>query len=407
MRLSTLPGTEKGTLSILNIAFLATTSEVSFPSTRNFWVHHGAPAAIQESPTRHAIIAIAACFNQRMHRKRDIPFNDLVIERHYNMALRGIRDIISLEGRALNPHELDCILTACICFSALDYVRGNYAAATQHVRHGIMIINTCCPYSDLAGYFRYMSLAPLANVQARRSIPLMSTFGCPYAACNGQCYPGKCTFACVSFNSLGRAQDSLLFAEYFTFRVARLVDDYRAAFPESREWPQHIIQEERKGQAHLREWRVLFSELKANPGSVPEHRALALVLEVRWLISKIHLSTLLEHGDAEHDMHLPEFERIVKLSAQVQSNLSSMEFRMESKLGSFLDMVILKCRYLPYRLKALSLMRDEPSGSDVLLSHSGIHDQVKALVEYDHGHSIKELETMENPPLFPIRPRPW
>ncbi|KAJ5724650.1 hypothetical protein N7493_006378 [Penicillium malachiteum] len=412
VRLSSIPGVNEKALTSLNIVFQATSSEVSFPSTRSFWVHHGTPGAIQDPVPRHALIAIAGCFQQRVHRQQDLPFNDAVIDQHYNVAIRGIRQLILLEERQLSQYEIDCILTACMCFTALDFVRGNFMAVLQHIKHGITIINTCCPYSDLAGYFRYVSVAPLSNTQARRFIPLLTNLGCPYGACSGQCFPGgKCSFASVPFTTLGRAQDALLFVEYYFFRARRLVDDHLAASPESPSWPSYILQEQRRAQIYLREWRVLFSALKANPGSIPEHKALALILEVRWLICKINLSALLEDetdSDPNGDLvHLVDFERIVRLAAQVQSRLSSMEFRIESKLGAHLDMVILRCRYLPIRMKVLALVRDEPSGSDVLLSPPAMYERMKSIVEFDHGHTIKELETMDNPPMFPIRKRPF
>ncbi|KAJ5094246.1 hypothetical protein N7456_010107 [Penicillium angulare] len=397
-RLSIIPGLDADAIRGLNIALSATSAEGLWPSTQKFWFSHGAPAAIQQPASRHCIIALGACFEQRMCMKEGIPYNSAIVYRHYSYAVNAIQDIIN--QTSLSQHDLDCILTACICIAALDFVRGNFLSTLQHIIHGITIINAYCPYSELASHFRFMSLAALAS-PARRIIPLLTNMGCPYAICNGRCFPGRCAFEHSPFTTVNRAQDSLQFVEYYIFRLARFVDGHRAASPDSPDWPQYILQEQSNGYAYLRNWHALFANIKANPGPDPDKKSAILILEIRSLVAKIVLGTILDDRPAQYDLHIPDFERVIKLGEQSIALGRVAKFMVDSKLSPHIE-IIQKCRYLPLRLKGLSMMHNEHDSSHFLLSAEMAPLRVRALIEADYGHTVQELETMENPPLFPI-----
>lgn len=124
------------------------------------------------------------------------------------------------------------------------------------------------------------------------------------------------------------------------------------------------------------------------------------VLQISWLVTTIGAMCCLK-DECAYDHYMNEFQTVLKLIRE-RPPMQSPNIMLREQCGPDIYFVVLKCRLLPLRLKALSLICGEYTRDDMHLFESNVmYANCKRIIEAEHGIDLEVLRTMEDPPLFP------
>lgn len=128
-----------------------------------------------------------------------------------------------------------------------------------------------------------------------------------------------------------------------------------------------------------------------------EYSIVSCLLEIRWLVVRIWISTCLEASEGVYDQHNPDFERIMALATLTQlrqspPNLDARKFSFAMGFCPLLHFVMLKCRFLELRLKALALLKSLSFVRESLWDSRTLYATGKRVIEIEH-HIVLPSET--------------
>ncbi|KAJ5733218.1 hypothetical protein N7533_013665 [Penicillium manginii] len=368
---------------------------LSGPLGRSFWTHLVAQLAHQEPAARHAVITISALYEQFDKGVQQIrsPYDDGYAMRHYNSA---IRDIISL--KAHYPEQVDTAIIVSILFSCIECMRGNKEAAVNHSRHGILLMNSSRPNAELASIFRHLSFVTLFSNECLAELPFLTNGGYPSAP--------------TPFQTFAQAQEMIDWLGYHAVKLARLRDRQNSPSTASK-YTQFFSKEIRRLNIYMETWFVSFTPLKEQSDTDPRHKSIAQILEMRWLAAKIWTNSFMENDETAYDAYIDEFERIVEIAEQSPPTEDpfwsrSPKFMFEMGFAPQLYFTVMKCRYLPLRLKALSLMKEKCCKKEILWDSTAIYMRGKRVIENEHAMQLPDdfslqvvRKSIESPPAAP------
>lgn len=370
---------------------------LSGPLGRSFWTHMVHQAAHQYLAARHAAVAIGALYEQLGQSPRDsrVPFDSSFALRHYNRAIKSITAL-----KAPNPSDLDTVLLVCILFACIEFLQGGIESALQHCRHGTRILNFHTPKPELLPILRHLSIFPLLFT---KKLPdhLPSADQCPAAP--------------ESFQSVAEAQEALDVLTYRLVGLSRVRDHYSASSASSSRHLAPLITEQQRVIRDLDAWQSAMTKLRSRKPIPQAHETIDRILQARWTTGITWATACLDNGECVYDAYMDRFERVIELASHAvpttgSPSLKTPKFTFEMGFASAVYFVAIKCRHLPLRLKALSMLGTVSCLKETMWDRNDMKMVAQGIIEQEHDikltpEKIEEIMVMRECPPMPAEDR--
>ncbi|KAI8953019.1 hypothetical protein F4801DRAFT_539154 [Xylaria longipes] len=381
---------------------------MSGPLDPYFWTHLILQFCQMEPAVRHSVVAVGSLYEQiRRHEDMDpLLRNDNLVLSHYNAAIRHLK---TMKNESL-------VLLVCVLFICIEFLRGNQGAATKHCQHGISIlkrVEEAFPWAKeyLSPIFRRLSLVPFFFSPidlAQPNIPCLDDTNPSFSAVD-RSQPNQICLddAIPSFSSFGNAQFYLDGIVSRTVRLIRLGDVYRLGYMIHEAVSPDLIAEQDLTRTLLDDWHSNFVQLvkkSSQPVSTSVYRCNMLM---RYLICRVWVETPFDFYQTAYDEHNGLFRSIVDSAAAVESlNYSAKPIKFTFEMGyiPLLYFVVMKCRCLETRLRALLLMRRLGAARENLWEMVTMFASAKRIVEIEHGAILTDDGNLSTEPSHPGLP---
>ncbi|KAI1388041.1 uncharacterized protein F4822DRAFT_300714 [Hypoxylon trugodes] len=364
---------------------------LSGPMDPYFWTHLVMQFSTFEPAVRHSVVAISSLY-ERIHSEstsmQPIADNRLALF-HYNSA---IRDLKSMENEPL-------VLLVCILFVCIEFLLGNREAAIQHCKHGVLVLEnaeTLYPWTKehLSPIFRRLTLFPFFFGFDYTSFPKLVNL-------DDQLPP--------SFESF---EEALYYLDGNTVRTVRLVrrgDDYRLGDMRHKPVSSDLLSEQRKIKSLLGEWNSRFLDVLNKPSAVARSEETLCNINLKYEVSQIWADVAFEYDETIYDKYLDKFRSMVAQAAQLHLSKPhdlrvAPKFIFEMGFVALLFYIVIKCRCLETRLRALSLMKVLGVSRENLWEVAPMHAIGRRSVELEHDCLIDETDQLSTPPRWPGLP---
>lgn len=339
----------------------------------------------------HALAAISTLYEGLLlaeERRRPgttaAPASQQLVLTHYNRALGHLHKT--------PPHQTDrnVVLLVCLLFICIEAMQGDATMAIAHCRHGVLICNAMPEEGGLRGWARE-ELQPM--------FLRLATFPYFFGMEAGE-FPepsGNLIVTAQGEDGWERsAWDSLVNR---TVRVVRQGLRHRHGPLWDAPPPASLVQEQRDTLASLGAWREHYRARRRTATLAEEEKDLdaQLYREMEGIAGLIWVACCLGTSDSVYDAYMADFEELLGLSQQLVDRRSSSSamaseprllFSFEMGFTPFLYFVVLRCRRLELRVRALRhillLGYDRENLFDTRLMYGvGLR-----LVELEHGVGI-------------------
>ncbi|KAJ5081628.1 hypothetical protein NUU61_009892 [Penicillium alfredii] len=372
---------------------------LSGPLGRSFWTQMVIQVVHQDSAARHATMAISVLYERLDQNPQDsvVPYDSGFMLRHYNQAIKSV-----LALKAPGPSDLDTVLLICVLFTCIEFLRGDVEAALQHCRHGTQILTFHTPQPELLAILRHMGIFPLFAANKHSDHPLSAS---------------QIPITTGPFQSLLQAQEALDRLTHHIVGLFRAKDHCRASDISSSAWPPTpLIKQQERVVRGLEVWQSAMTEFKSRNPIPQAHATIDRILQVRWLAGKIWSSACLTPGEGVYNAYMDEFEQIIELAsyadppAKDSSSPRLPKFTFEMGFVSAVYFVALKCRHLPLRLKALSMLATVGCPRETMWDRDVMKGIVTGIIEWEHDvkltpEKIEEIMAMKESPPEPSKDR--
>ncbi|KAJ5919427.1 hypothetical protein N7466_010370 [Penicillium verhagenii] len=348
---------------------------------------------MDQPAARDATISLMSLYERSSQKPSffKLPYDNGFAIRHYNRAMKEIRSL-----KSVHADQLDIILISCVLFACIEFTRRDINAAMTHIKHGIDLMNASQHRSKIAAIFRYMSLTPVFSIQSIWVLPLID-----------HCPPYETPETLRTFTEV---QGSINSIQYDAVKLARMKGEYRAserhtvdAFGEM--LPPNIIEEQKRLNSEVESLRKKFAEFRARLAPDPKLENISCILQLRWTMLKIW-AVCLGENDEVYDTCMDDFERILNFARKSQLLSTTPGFMLEVGLLPYLYFVIVKCRSLQLRLRALSLIKKGYSHNyDIFWDPAIIFGMSKKILRAEYGFIINDshasvLDALQDSPFF-------
>ncbi|RYO89237.1 hypothetical protein DL766_004545 [Monosporascus sp. MC13-8B] len=331
---------------------------------------------------RHSLISISSLYEQVRYDSQSEPLlkgNKFALL-HYNTAIR--------ELKALDSEPL--VLLVCILFICIEFLQGNRQAAFQHCKHGILIlknVETAYPWvrEYLAPMFRRLNMVPLFFGMDVGTFPRVTELD--------DSFPNH-------FISIAHAQFYLDDIMNRTIRLARYSDmrTVEGRSPERDPVPREYLAEQRSLKWALDGWDLRFQELTSKSPPSPDLAKMYYHLVLRYLVTHVWVSTAFQNNETVYDEHIEKFrfaiDESARLDASVGMSLASSrdqpKFSFEIGFLPLLYFIVMKCRCLATRIRALALMRSLGVARENFWESSSLWLTGRRIIELEHGITLAE-----------------
>lgn len=341
-----------------------------------------------EPAVRHAVVAVGSLYEQALRHPdtTSLLCDDRLVLPHYNAAIRHLRTI---KNESL-------VLLVCVLFVCIEFLRGNRVAAIEHCQHGITIlqrVETTFPWAKqyLSPLFRRLSVFPFFFAPVDRSRP------------NPLCLED----AIPSFSSLSDAQFYLDGILSRTVRLVRHGDVYCLGDMIHQPVSADLIAEQDRTRALLDEWHLRYLHVVSRSPQQESTRVHRCNMMSRYLICRVWAETCFEFRQTAYDKYLDLFRSIIDSATVVESSnycAKPVQFTFEMGFIPILYFVVMKCRCLETRLRALSLMRRLGAARENLWEMATMFTAAKRIVEIEHGAMITDDGRLSGEPSCPGLP---
>ncbi|KAM0281457.1 hypothetical protein ACHAQH_003487 [Verticillium albo-atrum] len=348
------------------------------PQDAYFWTHlvmqfgHFAPAV------RHAVLAISSLHEDFQNGKRissELPGNPFALK-HYNASLRHIQ-----AARDENLVLLTCVLYLCVA-----YLLGDIDSVIRHCWYGIAIIaeSGCSGWARdyLLPIFRRLHASPFAAGPFRKGTPLPLDFHMDSEDMNTH-----------PFATTAEAETSLC-------DLKNLMRDLSPKGPSSM---QSLPKCEPGYRAHceglLDRWLLRVTPLLESPAASTAERCLLCHLRASFETLRIQVNTGGDDSEMSFDRHTEQFRTMMDLAEEAAALRAvppvSMQpqracFTFEPGLLPVLSFTSSRCRDLPIRLKALTLMGSVVAAKEGLFDVGTMYRISRRVIEMEHGMSVED-----------------
>ncbi|KIL85440.1 hypothetical protein FAVG1_11397 [Fusarium avenaceum] len=340
---------------------------LSGPTDSYFWTHLVMQFSHFEPTMRHAVLSISSLYEEFARGSRitrQICGSTFAV-RHYNSAIKQIK----------SASDEQTVLVLCVLFICIEYLQGDFDAALQHSRHGIMILNSssrpdwACQY--LVPIFRRLSIIPLFFGAARPPVRLPSLTGFE-------------TPLPLKFNDTREAQI--------------VIDDLMVRIMESL----YDGHDDKTALATLLdEWESKMNDLAGTlpPAAIADKYAIC-GLRFKHKIATIYTQKPDSLTEMWWDQHICIFQDGVKLAEEAfhlstapnHQRLPPPSFNFEMGWLPMLFFIVLKCRDLETRLKGLSWLGQLGPAKEGLFDVGTLYRVGRRLVELEHEISLQDTD---------------
>lgn len=356
------------------------------------WIRHVTELVQSEPAVTHAALAISALYKQLCEAPfgtQQRPRENAVAIEHYNTAIRCMLT-------APTSCSSDFTLVVCALFICIEFLRSDTRAAISHCRHGIRLLSSQQGRSSVSSIFYHWSLLPFLSIVSGSSYPQLKDPGLPTNK---------------TFENHIQAQEALDWLAARALQLGRSGDDHRLALG-STSCPSEVLTcEQRQLTEALRAWSRAFSYLRQSTKPSLETRARMLLLEMRWLVWKVYVTTCLEQNEMIFDAYLDHFKRILEISTCLQASKrqglgDGSILSLEMGYYTSLYFIVVNCRHLKMRLAALQMLRLPSQPKEMLFNVATFYAIGKHLIEIEHDIELttKAFKEQVNSPghsLFP------
>ncbi|KAJ4263050.1 hypothetical protein NW762_006663 [Fusarium torreyae] len=341
---------------------------LSGPTDSYFWTHLVMQFSHFEPTMRHAVLSISSLYEEFARGSRitrQVCGSTFAVS-HYNSAIKQVK----------TASDEQTILVLCVLFICIEYLQGDFDAALQHCRHGIMILNNssrpewACEY--LVPIFRRLSISPFlfGGVRPMRLPPLI----------------GFETSIPLKFNDIREAQTAI--DDLMIQIMECLYDglDDRSALV-----------------TLLDEWDSKMNDLEGIlPSSATADRYAICGMRFKHKIAAIYIQQPSSYTEMWWDQHLDIFRSAVSLAEEAfqlstapdQQRISQSSFSFEMSWLPMLFFIVLKCRNLQIRLEALSWLGQLGPAKEGLFDVGTLYRIGRRLIELEHGISLDDTDDL-------------
>ncbi|KAL3293032.1 C6 zinc finger domain protein [Colletotrichum asianum] len=337
-----------------------------------------------EPAVKHSVLAISALYedvtmtsadatgSSQARRLRD---NNLALA-HYNIA---IKHLLVMENKGL-------VVLVCLLFICIEILQSNREAALQHSTHGTIILGT----SDALSY-RWVKqwVLPLF----RRLNTLNFWLG------EGPDLPDLKVFRCLTparFSNYDEAGDMIddIFNQAFQILCQGYI--YRGGSMRGQDPPPELLGQQRRIVQSLNDWHTLFGNLETRSMSTTKHSAITKTKKgflrtfslVRYHICRIWSNIAFALSEMVFDEHFDDYQTTVEeMLKTVENRPPGRQSKFEFEMGFIAPVLflVMKCRYLSLRLKALRCLAVLPAPREALWERDGMYAVARRMVEIEHG----------------------
>ncbi|KAG5788949.1 hypothetical protein H9Q69_011989 [Fusarium xylarioides] len=324
---------------------------LSGPTDSYFWTHLVMQFSHFEPTMRHAVLSISSLYEEFARGSRitrQVCGSTFAVD-HYNAAIKHVK----------SASDEKMILVLCVLFICIEYLQGDFDAALEHCRHGIMILNNSsrpewmCQY--LVPIFRRLSITPFFFGGGKPPIRLPQLIGFE-------------TPMTLEFSDAREAQtviDDLLIRI-----MGCLINDLERALPPS-----------------------ATADAYAICGMRFKHKM------ARIYIQKHQLQT-----EMWWDQHLDNFRDAVRLAEEAfllstapgYRRIPQSSFSFEMSWLPMLFFIVLKCRDLKLRHVALSWMAQLALAKEGLFDVGTLYRVGRRLIELEHDITLDDTVGLES-----------
>lgn len=361
------------------------------------WIRHLTELVQSEPPFTHAALAINALYKQLCEAPfgtQQRPRENAVAIEHYNSAIRCMIT-------ASTSCSSDFTLVLCALFICIEFLRSDTRAAISHYRHGTHLLNSQQGRSSVTSLFYHWSVLPFLSSFSGPSFPHLKD-------------PGLLTNK--AFENHIRAQEALDWLAARALQLGRDGDDHRLALGSTSCPSEGLTHEQRQLTEALRAWSLAVSYLRQPTKPSLETAARMLLLEMRWLVWKVYVTTCLEQNEMIFDAYLDHFKRILEISKCLQASKrqglgDGSILSLEMGYYTSLYFIVVNCRHLKMRLAALQMLKLPSQPKEMLWNVATFYAIGKHLIEIEHDMELTtkafkdRVNSPEHPPFPPDRQR--
>lgn len=211
---------------------------------------------------------------------------------------------------------------------------------------------------------------------------------------------------------IGQLQYSLDVLVCRATRLVRTGDRYARKKKPQPPVPDEVLAEQRQLEELLARWERSFSAFKAgrtptsggSPSPSDDDRTLCVILEMKHINAVIWVNMALEPDEVAYDRHLDRFRTSVDLAWQevllllssgggpaAKAARSQPRFLFEMGFLPLLYFVVIKCRCLHTRTRALQAMRALAATRENLWDVDVMYAVARQVIETEHGVRVRDV----------------
>lgn len=331
-----------------------------------------------EAAIRHAAVAISSLFEHSediQHNPSSSLKGQFAIN-HYNMALKQLRS---------SYQDETVVIFACILFICIEVLQNNKDAAIDHCRHGVMILNASTSRSNwakahLLPLFLRLSIFPFFFGRTADTFPCLGDVSADMPP----------SFAGLEDCRL--SLDSLLSR---SMRFIRSVDHHRLGISNGITAPPSVFLVQSSLLASLQAWRQGFDLLGLAQQQSSDMTADVLILQMKYLVTKIWLDVCLDPTEMGYDRHTAGFQELVNLAQDILASKPAKidpprrpKFIFEMGFLPLMYFVVIRCRVLGIRITALRTMMALSARRENLFDSRLMRGIGRRVIELEHNIKV-------------------
>lgn len=315
----------------------------------------------------------------------------------YNKAVVLLNDAMSA-----SPPQLEVILASCLVFVWLEFMRNDLDAALIHLKGGLKILDDFRRPSQSTAF-----QSPLIDESLIRSFSRLeiqaTVFGSPNIGFVASDDLERMQGVPDSFSSIEQARNTLQALLGTVFRFVRRISDPGSVDPTapSHPWLDPSSLEATCGSllGQLQSWEGAIENSPASTfaSTSPRRIAAMCLLRVYHQTVTILLKTLFTQSQMVYDSYDSCFEEVLTLGDRLIRNSQHMGRTIFFDMGVMAPLfyVVLKCRNLALRRKALSLLELAPCREGMWYRQDAIeYAEWKIGIEERHRGQLSETEPL-------------
>lgn len=214
---------------------------------------------------------------------------------------------------------------------------------------------------------------------------------------------------------MAEAQEALDVLTYRLVGLSRARDHYSASSVSSSRHLAPLIAEQQRVIRDLDAWQSAMTNLRSRKPIPQAHETIDRILQARWTAGITWATACLDHGECVYDAYMDRFERVIELARHAapttgSSSSKTPKFTFEMGLASAVYFVAIKCRHLPLRLKALSMLGTVSCLKETMWDRNDMKMVAQGIIEQGHDikltpEKIEEIMMMEECPPMPAENR--